>query len=517
MARSLFLVVAGFAGALALVVFLPDIGFDAPHVATDAAAMDQSPANEAPARFVTKHAVEIGGETIRYTATAGELFLVEAAGARTGSIFSFAYVKDPIDPSRPVIFVFNGGPGSSSLWLHMGAIGPRRVVLDSEVNPSNVPPFGVADNPHSVLDVADIVFIDPVGTGFSRAVGAGEPEDFWGVDEDANSVARFIELWVTENGRWNSPKFLMGESYGSQRAAVLPRAMMGGPYYAGRMRGITVNGVILLGATLDPIQGAEPTADERAMRSALNLPSYASTAWHHEKIDRSRWTLEDLHEETAAFAQSEYVGALRAGEALGAEDRTGIVDKLAGYTGLPPATFEESLSISRNDFGKRLLADEGLEIGQYDSRYTLPLANSGGDPVADDPAMGRYVPGFIAAFHQMLKEDLEVEIARPYGAIVWEDLLQKWNWERSGVGKGQSFAVDLAWAMRRNQKLRVLVASGYYDLVTTAAAAEHQIMSAGLPEERVTFRNYESGHMLYIGDTAEAFSNDVRELIRSAM
>jgi carboxypeptidase C (cathepsin A) len=184
----------------------------------------------APKRFVSHHAVTVGGQKIAYTALAAETYLYNRASEPIGSIFSFSYLKEgPADPNRPVLFVFNGGPGSSSLWLHMGVIGPRRVMLDHEVNPSNTPPFGVADNPYSLIDVADLVFIDPVGTGWSKVIGKGAAADFWGVDEDADTVSQFIELWLTEHHRWNAPKFIMGESYGSTRAAILPRALMGGP------------------------------------------------------------------------------------------------------------------------------------------------------------------------------------------------------------------------------------------------------------------------------------------------
>jgi carboxypeptidase C (cathepsin A) len=193
-----------------------------------------------------------------------------------------------------------------------------------------------------------------------------------------------------------------------------------------------------------------------------------------------------------------------------------MAQRLASYTGLPAAAWEKTLRVSDGEFSRRLLAAEGLQVGTYDSRYTLPLAGSGADPVADDPAMARYVPGFVAAFHQMLADDLKVDMDRPYGAIVWKDLLPAWNWNRGGVAPGQSFATDLAVAMRRNEKLRVLVASGYYDLATHSAPAEYSVEQAKLPAERVTLRRYASGHMLYLGDTAEAFANDVRALIRQA-
>ena len=470
-----------------------------------------------PKRFTAKRTITVGGKAIAYTSIAGETYLYNRAGDPIGSIFSFSYLKEPRDPTRPVMFVFNGGPGSSSLWLHMGVVGPRRVVLDDEVNPSNTPPFGVADNPHSLIDVADLVFIDPVGTGWSRPVGKGTPADFWGVDEDADSVAQFIELWLTEHGRWNSPKFLMGESYGSVRAAVLPRALMGGPLYVGVMRGITVNGIVLLGTTLGA-RNAGGEAGGAELRQALQLPAMADTAWYHGRIDRRGRTLEAFHEEVLAFARGDYAEALKkqAAGTLSPAERAATAQRLADYTGLPASAYERTLRISDAEFSRRLLADRGLQVGTYDSRYTLPLAGSGHDPVGDDPAMGRYVPGFVAAFHQMLADDLKVRMDRPYGAIVWKDLLPSWNWNRGGVPEGQSFADDLAIAMRRTGKLRLLVASGYYDLSTHSAPAEHSVAQANLPADRVSLKRYASGHMLYLGDTAQAFADDVRTLIRQA-
>lgn len=472
----------------------------------------------APKRFVSKHTVTIKGAKVAYTAIAGETYLYNRAAEPIGSIFAFSYLKDgPVDPKRPVLFVFNGGPGSASVWLHMGVVGPRRVVLDREVNPSNVPPFGVADNPDSLLDVADLVFIDPVGTGWSKVVGKGTTADFWGVDEDADTVSQFIELWLTEHRRWNSPKFVMGESYGSVRAAVLPRALMGGPLYVGMMRGITLNGVILLGTTLGA-RNASGEGGAAEMQQALALPAKADTAWYHQTIDRKGRSLDAFHNEVLAFARTDYVEALKRAKAgtLTPAERADMAARLAGYTGLPASAFDKSLTIPDGAFGRQLLADKGLQVGAYDSRYTLPLANTGNDPVGDDPAMGRYVPGFVSAFHQMVTDDLKVTMDRPYGAIVWKDLLPSWNWDRKGVPEGQSFAVDLAVAMRRNDEMRVLVASGYYDLATHAAPAEYAVEQAKLPPDRLMLRRYASGHMLYLGDTAGAFADDVRTLIKDA-
>jgi carboxypeptidase C (cathepsin A) len=477
----------------------------------------------APRQWVTQHKTTLRGKVLSYTATAGETYITNLAGEPTASFFSFSYVKDgPMESSRPVLFVFNGGPGAASIWLHMGVIGPKRVVLDHEVNPSNTPPFGVKDNPFSPLDVADLVFIDPVGTGFSHAAGNAKDSDFFGVDEDADSVARFIELWLTRNGRWNSPKFLIGESYGSVRAAILPRALMGGVTYAGVMRGVTVDGIILLGVALNdrtrPAPNPAPPAGPNP-EVGLSLPGLAVTAWYHNKVDRAGRTAEQVYSDAKAFGTNEYANAiaqLNAGT-ISSEEKTRIATRLAALTGLSADTWMRSnLQILPQSFLKQILADKGLDAGLYDSRYTMSSANSGGDPVSDDPAMGKYVPGFIAAFHDMLHRDLKVDMPVPYGSIVWEGLNFKWNYNRVGVPAGQGYAGDLATAMRRNEKLRVLVASGYFDLVTPPAAAEYQITRGRLPADRVTYRNYESGHMLYLGDTAESFANDVRAFLTGA-
>lgn len=399
----------------------------------------------------------------------------------------------------------------------MGAIGPRRVILDADVNPSNVPPFGLEDNPNSILDVADLVFIDPVGTGFSVPLNGTDPKTFWGVDEDADSVAQFIELWLSEHGRWNAPKYVLGESYGSIRAAVLPRALMGGPIYTGLMRGITLDGIILLGTTLEARQasGASVPNEVLAVKQARSLPGIVVTSAFHGLVEMPAGGAVAAYDAATAYVRSTYEPALRQQIAgtITPELHAQVLGDLARMTGLPASAIGDDLYIDERSYAKIALRDRGLEIGMYDSRYTLPLANSGGDPVADDPAMTRYVPGFIAAFHQMIRNDLNIRIGRPYASIRWKDLLFGWNWTRAGVAEGQSFAADLAWAMRRNPDLRILVASGYYDLVTTPADARASLMAAGLPQERVTFADYTSGHMLYLGGTSEEFSEDLRSFL----
>lgn len=490
----------------------PDVAKPAPPVA---APLTTEPA---PYRSVTQHRFRTNGEEVTYTAIAGDTWLRDMDGNVTASVFSFTYLRtDTEDPDRPVVFVFNGGPGSASIWIHMGAIGPRRVVLDADVNPSNVPPFGLENNPNSILDVADLVFIDPVGTGFSVPLNGTDPKVFWGVDEDAESIAQFIELWLSEYGRWNSPKYVLGESYGSIRAAVLPRALMGGPIYTGLMRGITLDGIILLGTTLDARQaaGADVPPASAAAKQARSLPGIVATSAFHGLTEVAAEGAVRAYKQAEIYARDVYEPALRQqlSGTLAPEAHAKILNELSIMTGVAEADIGDDLYIDERSYAKVALRDRGLEIGMYDSRYTLPLANSGGDPVADDPAMTRYVPGFIASFQQMIRNDLDVRMARPYASIRWKDLLFGWNWTRGAVAEGQSYATDLAWAMRRNPDLKVLVASGYYDLVTTPADARASIAAAGLPSDRVTFADYESGHMLYLGGTSEAFSDDLRAFL----
>lgn len=473
-----------------------------------------------PRRFVTHHKTKIRGKPFGYVATAGETVIASIAGEPVANIFSFSYVKEGHpDPTRPVLFVFNGGPGSSSLWLHVGALGPKRVVLDREINPSNVPPFGLTDNPDTPLDIADLVFIDPVGTGFSHAIGNARDSDFYGVDQDADSIARFIERWLTENKRWNSPRFILGESYGSVRASVLPRALMGGVTYGGVMRGITLNGVILvsvaIGGRAPPVPPGPSGAPDP---STLSLPSLAITALFHGKVTAPGRSPIQLYEEVKRFGATDYATALAAIDAgtLGATDKSAIADRLAGYTGIPASTWiSHNLKSDPIAFAHEILADRGLDIGLYDSRYTLPSANAGGDIVADDPAMTQYVPGFVTSFNELIGNDLRVDMPYPYGAIVWEGPYTGWTSQRAGVPPGQDYAQDLAIAMRRNPHLRLMVATGYYDLLTTPAAAESQVLRR-IPADRVTFHSYESGHMLYLGGTASQFSDDIRKFITAS-
>lgn len=475
----------------------------------------QAPDEDAPEgmRFESAGELRIDGERVRYRALVEETFVVNEAGQRTASLVSTSYLR--VDTAggtaRPVLFVFNGGPGSAGLWLQMGLAGPRRVDFDDPVNPPTVPPYRLADNTESLLDVADVVIFDPPGTGLSRILEAGKPEDFYGVQQDAGVTVQFVRDWVLRHGRWNAPRFLMGESYGTIRAAVVARLLAGGPFGSGSMDGLTLNGVILLGQAMD--RGATGFAP------ANDLPSFAATAWYHGAIDRDAVSLEEHVAAAQAFAASEYLEALYAGQRLAADHRTRVAERIAALTGLPAALVADNdLRISADTFSKSLLAADGRQVGKYDARFVLPLDASGNDPVADDPAMGQYVPAFVGALNLHLRDELGVTLDRPYLAIEFRKVNARWDYGSGpGVYTPASHAGDLAVAMRRNPALHLFVGTGWYDLVTTVGDAEYTVAHNDFPPERVIMKTYASGHMPYLGDASRRqLSADLRAFIAAA-
>lgn len=509
---SLRLLAGLFIAALLPASALASEAVDSPRVVADA---------------VTHHQVTINRTRIAFTARAGETLLHDWRGEPTASIFSFAYLKDGADAAtRPVLFAIGGGPGSASTFLHVGLLGPWAVPLD-RLSPEsigklgNLPPVELVENPLSPLDVADIVFIDPVGTGYSRPLKGGDAQSFWSADGDLEAVAQFIEQWLTKNGRWNSPKFFLGESYGSMRAARISEPLLGGPYSNGLLRGITLNGLILLATTLDAFpesMDAPPKTFDPDLASALAVPGAAATAWYHGTADRGGASVGAFVEDARRFAMDAYLSALRkdASKTLSPEERKAVQRQLSRFTGLPAATFGKDLRISAANFAKTGLAARGLQLGQYDSRYTLPLSDSAVNPVGDDPALSQAFPVWTAAMHRLLDEKLNVRMGRPYHHILWKPLLYKWNFKRGDAPQEQSFAVDLADSMRRVSGMHVLVTGGYYDLVTPAAAVRHALDQVNVPADRLTLKTYEGGHDLYVSPAAAAIGDDIRALIRAA-
>ncbi len=465
------------------------------------------PASREPQRSVTRHTGTFGGQRIAYTATAGETFLRSDEGKPRASIFSVSYVKEPRDPNRPVTFLFNGGPGSGSLWLHMGAFGPRYVAIPSNGTDDGAPPYPIVDNPHSLLDVTDIVFIDPVGTGFSHALGDTKPTEFYGITQDAQSIAQFIRLWLNDNGRWNSPKYLGGESYGTTRTAAVVNQL------EGTYNDVSLNGLLLISTVLDLGAGADTPGNE--VTHILNLPSMAATALYHQKAEAA--SVEQFVEEARQFATTRYAAALLKGNALPADERAAVRRELARFTGLSEQYIENAdLRIEPGRFYKELLRDRGLSIGRLDARYTGRDFDNAGERPDNDPSFYGIDAGYTAAINQHLRETLGYRTDRSYVSI---GSVGPWDW-RIGGGRDNDVYLNVApyigRAMRENSGLRVFVGQGYYDFATPFFAAEYALSRTGFPKERIQFAYYQSGHMMYVRDQDRAaLSRDIRQFIRS--
>lgn len=473
-----------------------------------------TPSVPEPERFVTEHTGTFGGATLRYTATAGDTYLRDEQGEPRATIFSFAYTrseaKDTSTRNRPVAFVWNGGPGSSSVWLHMGTFGPKRVDVPSDARDAGVPPYDLVDNPSTPLDLTDLVFVDPVGTGFSRALGEHENEEFWGLEEDAQSIAEFIREWITENGRWNSPKYLIGESFGTTRAAAVAGLLEGGEPV------IRLNGLVLVSQALD-YEGSTPSHDNT--RSYLTyLPTYAATAWYHGKVDKSV-PLERFLEQARAFTYDEYAPALLRGSRLDPKTRTHLAERLSYFTGLDQKYIELSdLRILADRFRKELLRTAGKAVGRLDSRYVVDEIDDLAETPDGDAASYAVDGAYTATLNELMRRELGVETDRPYNVSGSDELGSKWRWMPTTDTYHEPVFVNVArqlsQAMRRNPSLRVLVASGYFDFATPFFDAEITFDRYGLPRDRVRMTYYEAGHMMYLHrPSMDRFLKEVREFL----
>lgn len=445
----------------------------------------------------TSGKLSLRGETVRYKSYAGTLPLVGKDGKADAEVFYVAYHREGVKkPSeRPVTFVFNGGPGSASLWLHLGTFGPRRVSFDDAVHPSP-PPYNIVDNKFSILDETDLVFIDPVGTGYSRTVDDGTSDKFLGVKEDIDAVAEFIRLYVTRTGRWNSPKFLAGESYGTTRAAgVVGKLQRDGMFF---------NGLILISAILDFQTTA--TRHNNDLAYALFFPTLAATAAYHAaapKIPDSREVRARV-QQAKEFVTNEYVGALMAGYRLSPAKREEVAQRYAQLTGLSPEYVKQNnLRISAHRFRKELMRKYGQAVGRLDSRY-LGLEPSAGSPAPDhDPSFTAIFGPYTAAMNHYLKNELKATVDHPYEVLNWK-VNRDWNW---GLSRGGyvDVASDLAKAMRTNPYLQVYVANGYYDLATPFFATEYTVDHLQIPASvRVNLKMsyFDAGHMMYLHDAS---------------
>lgn len=454
---------------------------------------------------VTQHSLTINGRSYQYTVTAGTMLLKEeeekegkAQGEKSkATIFYVAYTLDAIDGEavatvkRPLTFSFNGGPGSSSVWLHLGVLGPRRVAMGDEDGRLGPPPYQLVDNEHSLLDKTDLVFIDPVSTGFSRAVPGEKPKDFHEFEKDIHSVGDFIRLYTSRNGRWTSPKFLIGESYGTTRAGGLSG-------YLQQRHGMYFNGLMLISSVLN-FQTLYFTPNND-LPYILFLPTYTATAFYHGKLDDElQQDLSQTLAEVNAFALNEYTLALMQGAALPAEQRAEIVAKVARYIGLSPQYVERSnLRIRIDRFCKELRRDEGLTVGRLDSRYTGFDRDNVGESFEFDPSYAAIQGPYTATFNDYVRRELAFESDLPYEILT--DKVWPWNYK-----KFQNSFVDVAETLRQaiatNPYLKVYVANGYYDLATPYLATEYTFNHLGLPpayQANISMGYFEAGHMMYL-------------------
>ena len=447
-----------------------------------------------------------GGSRVAYTATVAEQVLKDDKGVPKAAIVATSYVAEPRDPNRPVTFLFNGGPGSGSLWLQMGAFGPKRVAIPSDARDDGAPPYPILDNPDSLLDVTDLVFIDPVGTGFSHTIGDTKGEDYWGVTKDAKSVAAVIRKWLDENGRWNSPKYLGGESYGTTRSAAVVNEL------EGQYNDVALNGVVLISTVLDFGAGAETEGAE--LGYITTLPSMAVTALYHGKATAA--SPEAFAEEARQFAIGPYAAFLLKGQKAGAEERASVRRELARFTGLAESYLDRAdLRVSSGRFYKELLRDRGLTVGRLDSRYTGRDYDSAGETPDNDPSFYGIDAGYTAAANSYFRETIGYVPERDYVTI---GRVGEWDWKLPG-GRDTNAYLNvtpyLGKALRENSGLRIFVGQGWYDFATPFFAAEYALTRTGIPQDRIVYSYYDSGHMMYVRDQDRSkLSADVRAFIR---
>lgn len=450
-----------------------------------------------------------GGQRIAYKATIADTILTGDDGKPEAVIVTTSYVKTPADPARPVFFIYNGGPGSGSVWLQMGAFGPKRVAIPSDAKDDGAPPYPLLDNPDSLLDVADLVFIDPPGTGFSYLTPGTDPKKYYGLRQDARAVGQVIRRWINDNGRWTSPKFIGGESYGTTRTAMLADELEGSTY-----NDVGLNGMILISTILD--FGVEDTTPGNEMAYVVTLPSMAAAAWYHGKAEAP--SVEAIVAEARAFAIGPFATALLKGQDLPAEERASVRKELSRLTGLSETYLDQAnLRVTDQRFYKELLRDRGQTIGRLDARYTGTDYDNAGETPDNDPSFYGIDAGYTAAINAWARETLGYHTDREYQSIGREPG-NHWDWSLTLPDRAAYLNVAplIGQAMRQNSGLRLFDAQGYYDFATPFFGAEYSLKRPGIPQERITWKYYGAGHMMYVRDEDRAqLSADIRAFIRA--
>jgi carboxypeptidase C (cathepsin A) len=500
-----------------------------------------------PPDSVSESTVTVGGQKIAYRAVAGTITVgnndsydamlgldgqllpdsgmnqpdpakPEDAPATARMFYTAYFKKDAAEGTRPVMFFYNGGPGSSTMWLHMGSFGPRRVVTP-EAEHQGAAPYMILDNQYSLLDVTDVVFIDAPGTGFSRIQGKDKEKAFWGVDQDAHAFERFIRRFLTKYDRWNSPKYLFGESYGTPRSAVL----------SALLQTVDLNGIVLLSACLSFDNGVDgprwnPGVDQPY---AVALPTYAATAFYHHKLPVQPPALEPFLHEVESFALGEYETALLAGSLLPEAQQRAIAEKLHNYTGLPVEyLLKSNLRVSGGAFSKTLQDPDGVTTGRVDTRYRGPDLDRLSEEAEYDPLINAISSAYTTAINQYLRTDLKYGKDQTYLPFVWSDGKFSWDLRHRAPGGppadevegGLNTMPDLAHAMKLNPKMHILLAGGYFDLATPFFQGMYEMHHLQIPQrlqENISFKYYESGHMVYLAeDVLRQFHNDVANFVR---
>lgn len=463
---------------------------------------------------VTDQSVQIDGKTINLKAHAGT-FKLRDEHNKPIALFGFTYYekKNP-EANRPIIFAYNGGPGSSSYWLHMGIMGPKRIVVnDPDFTPGA--PYQLVNNDFSILDMADVVMMDPVGTGLSVPIGEAKFQDFWGVDQDIRSISLFITQFLIEHGRMNAPKYLLGESYGTFRNAGVMKSLQD--------MGIALNGVVMVSAVFDLRTLIFPPNDD--MPYLAHFPTYAATAWYHNKVNNKPESLEAFMDEVRTFTEEEYMPALFKGDQLSGDDKQKIAAKLAHYTGLSQDYWSKAdLRVTNGEFFNELMRDQGLTVGRLDSRFYGINEDLIGQNAAYDPQSSAISPAYTAGFLHYFHEDLKVGKHLMYMTSAGRRGGFKWDWSHQGNFRWNTQAaintgIDMATAMTRDPNMKVLIMNGYYDLATVFYGVEHSIDHLGLTKsikDNIIMEYYEAGHMMYIHPPSMAkFRKDLVDFISS--
>ena len=459
----------------------------------------------------TKHQIKVGSKTLKYTATTGMMPLKNEEGNHHANIFYVAYTLDGVKDTanRPLCFVFNGGPGSSSVWLHLGAVGPKRVKMEDE-GWLPQPPYQLEDNPHTWLDETDLVFIDPVGTGFSRAINADDNKKFWSLQGDLDSVGEFIRLYLTRYSRWSSPLFMSGESYGTTRAAGLSGHLIN--------KGIAFNGIMLI-STIINFQTARFVRGNDLPYS-LFLPTYTATAWYHKQLpdDLQSKPLEEVLAEVEAWTAGDYTLALMKGDKLADDERQTVIEKLSRYTGLDESYIDGTkLRINIMRFCKELLRDANKTVGRLDSRFKGYADLAITEFPEFDPSMSAIMPPYTAMLNQYVRESLGYETDDTYEILSFK-VNQSWDYDK---GTFPDTSDRLRQALERNPYMKVYVGQGYYDLATPHFAAHYSLNHMGISpdlHENISYYFYEAGHMYYLDiNELKKLKADVSEFIKLAL